>query len=257
MSPFKLSRRRNRWLKTGKFDAPSNLFEHICLPATQKWTRQCFSGNVYLCYLKLFLLLENFYNGKIMLSLYNLYLLGINYLDFVSKPVILVKLLWSLKIQCAFLLLTIFLDSTSYSSQWLWHSFISPTKHNGDSLLTIAASLIFLICISSGLLLVVNGYFYVFNDHFHIMHWFSTFLLLWPFNEVPHIWWQPFLKLFSLLLSNCDFTTVMNFNVNICIFDGLRWTKTCEMVAQPPQSVKTPRLRTTDIMNWFISVCSL
>jgi hypothetical protein len=30
--------------------------------------------------------------------------------------------------------------------------------------------------------------------------------------------WTPTIKLFSLLLHNCEFTTVVNYNVNNCVF---------------------------------------
>lgn len=35
-------------------------------------------------------------------------------------------------------------------------------------------------------------------------------------------WWQPITKLLWLLLHNCNFMTVMNCKVNICVFHGLR-----------------------------------
>ena len=48
--------------------------------------------------------------------------------------------------------------------------------------------------------------------------WLSSFLVLWPFNTVPHVVVTPTIKLFSLLLHNCNFATVMNNNANICVF---------------------------------------
>ena len=51
--------------------------------------------------------------------------------------------------------------------------------------------------------------------------WFLTFLVLQAFNIVPHVVVNPpppTIKLFLLLLQNCNFATVMNHNVNICVF---------------------------------------
>lgn len=45
--------------------------------------------------------------------------------------------------------------------------------------------------------------------------WFSTFLILIPFNTVPHVVVTPDCKIL-LLLHNCNFATVMNHNANIC-----------------------------------------
>ena len=48
--------------------------------------------------------------------------------------------------------------------------------------------------------------------------WFSTLLMLWPFNIVPCVVVNPpTIKLF-LLLHNSRFATVMNHDVNICVF---------------------------------------
>jgi hypothetical protein len=59
--------------------------------------------------------------------------------------------------------------------------------------------------------------------------WFSTFLKLQPLNTVPHGVVTPD-HLFSLLLHNCNFVTVMDHNVN---------------TLQTPKGVTTLRLRTT------------
>ena len=45
--------------------------------------------------------------------------------------------------------------------------------------------------------------------------WFSTFLMLRPFNTVPHVVVTPNHEVISLLLYNYDFATVMNHNVEI------------------------------------------
>ena len=44
---------------------------------------------------------------------------------------------------------------------------------------------------------------------------FSTFLVLSPFNSVPHVVMTPKNKRILLLLHNCNFATPMNHNVNI------------------------------------------
>jgi hypothetical protein len=49
---------------------------------------------------------------------------------------------------------------------------------------------------------------------------FSTFLMLWPFNTVPHVV-TPNIELFLLLLHDCNFATAMNYNVNIFRDRGL------------------------------------
>ena len=45
--------------------------------------------------------------------------------------------------------------------------------------------------------------------------WFSNFLMLQPFDTVPRVVMNPTIKLFLLLLHNCNFATVMNHNVHI------------------------------------------
>lgn len=45
--------------------------------------------------------------------------------------------------------------------------------------------------------------------------WFSAFQMLRPFNAVPPIVVTPTIRLFLLILHNCNFATVMNSNVNI------------------------------------------
>ena len=42
--------------------------------------------------------------------------------------------------------------------------------------------------------------------------WFSTFLMLWPFNIVPPVAVTPNHKIILLRLHKCDFATIMNHN---------------------------------------------
>ena len=51
-----------------------------------------------------------------------------------------------------------------------------------------------------------------------ISRWFPTFLMLWPFNTVPHAVVTPTITLLILVLYNYNFPTVMNHNVNTCVF---------------------------------------
>jgi hypothetical protein len=48
-----------------------------------------------------------------------------------------------------------------------------------------------------------------------LKEWFSTFLMLWPFNTVLHVVVTSNHKIISLLLHNCNFAVVINCNVNI------------------------------------------
>ena len=48
-----------------------------------------------------------------------------------------------------------------------------------------------------------------------LVQWFSTFLMLRPFNAAPHVVVTPNHKIIALMLHNCNFATVMNHNVNI------------------------------------------
>ena len=48
--------------------------------------------------------------------------------------------------------------------------------------------------------------------------WLSTFLMLQPLNTVPHVVLTPTIRLFLLLLHNCNFATAIDQNVNICVF---------------------------------------
>jgi hypothetical protein len=45
--------------------------------------------------------------------------------------------------------------------------------------------------------------------------WFSTFLMLGPFNTAPHVVVNPNHKIILLLLQNRNFATVMNHDVNV------------------------------------------
>jgi hypothetical protein len=56
----------------------------------------------------------------------------------------------------------------------------------------------------------------------------STFLMLQPFNTVSYVVTPPNHKLFSLLLCNCNFYTIINHNVNISVVSGLK--QPCERV---------------------------
>lgn len=47
-----------------------------------------------------------------------------------------------------------------------------------------------------------------------IKQWFSTFLMLQPYNRVSHIVQTSTLNTFSLLLHDCNLVAVMNGNVN-------------------------------------------
>ena len=48
-----------------------------------------------------------------------------------------------------------------------------------------------------------------------LTQWFSTFLVLQPFNTVSHVVVTPNHNIISLLLYNCNFATIVNYNVNI------------------------------------------
>jgi hypothetical protein len=48
--------------------------------------------------------------------------------------------------------------------------------------------------------------------------WLSTSLVLQPFTLVPHVVVAPNITLFLLLLHYCNFATVRNHNINICVF---------------------------------------
>jgi hypothetical protein len=50
--------------------------------------------------------------------------------------------------------------------------------------------------------------------------WFSAFLTLQHFFM---LWWPQTIKLFSLLLYCCNFAAIMNCNINVYVFSGLRW----------------------------------
>jgi hypothetical protein len=64
--------------------------------------------------------------------------------------------------------------------------------------------------------------------------WFSTFLMLQPFNTVPHVVVTiPQIKLFLLLLHNYNLATITHHNVNI-LYTEYRWYAT---PCPPPQRV--------------------
>ena len=77
-----------------------------------------------------------------------------------------------------------------------------------------------------------NWIFMIFHS---LEHWFSIFLMLWPFNTVHVVVTQPPQKKNCfMLLHNWDFTTVLNCNVNIWNAGYLIWD---------PQRGRTHRLR--------------
>lgn len=45
--------------------------------------------------------------------------------------------------------------------------------------------------------------------------WFFAFLTLWHFDTVPHVALTSTIKLFLLFIHNCNFATLVNYNVNI------------------------------------------
>jgi hypothetical protein len=50
------------------------------------------------------------------------------------------------------------------------------------------------------------------------VQWFSTFPMLRPFNTAPYVVVSPpTIQLFSWLLYNCNFATVINHSVNTCV----------------------------------------
>lgn len=49
-----------------------------------------------------------------------------------------------------------------------------------------------------------------------LKQWFSPFLMLQPFNTIPHVVATPTINLFWLLVYNCNFPTVVN--CNFCVF---------------------------------------
>jgi hypothetical protein len=53
----------------------------------------------------------------------------------------------------------------------------------------------------------------------NLEQWFSTFLMLQPFNTAPHgVVTPPTIRLFLLRLRSCNFATVVSHNVNIYAF---------------------------------------
>nr|BAC28255.1 unnamed protein product [Mus musculus] len=63
--------------------------------------------------------------------------------------------------------------------------------------------------------------------------WFSTSLMLWPFNTGPHVGDSQPKLIFLLLLHSCNFATVMSHNVNVCLLMVLG--DLCEKVVCDPQ----------------------
>jgi len=52
------------------------------------------------------------------------------------------------------------------------------------------------------------------DSRFMLALGFSNFRKLQPFNTVLHVMVTPIVKLFPLLLHNCNFATVMSHNIN-------------------------------------------
>jgi hypothetical protein len=78
--------------------------------------------------------------------------------------------------------------------------------------------------------------------------WLSTFLMLRPFNTVPHVVVTPSHKTISLLLLNWNFATVMNHNIN-------GWYT--GYLIQNPKGVVAHRLRTTAVAQWIVGLLVL
>lgn len=76
-----------------------------------------------------------------------------------------------------------------------------------------------------------------------LQQWFSTFLTLGPFTTTPHAVVTPKHKIILLLLRNCNFATVVNHNVNICVF----WWPWMTPVkgSCDPQKVRDPQVGRT------------
>lgn len=66
-----------------------------------------------------------------------------------------------------------------------------------------------------------EGCYFSSSDLVRVSKWFSIFLILSPFNTVPHGVVTPDHKIISLLLYNCKFATVMNHNINISDMQGI------------------------------------
>jgi hypothetical protein len=79
--------------------------------------------------------------------------------------------------------------------------------------------------------------------------WFSTFVMVWPFNAVPHVWWPLTIELFSLLLHNSNFATAMSHHVNICLF---QWAQMKGLNDPPPQRACYPQVESI----WSRGRCS-
>lgn len=81
-----------------------------------------------------------------------------------------------------------------------------------------------------------------------LAQWFSAFLMLWSFNTAPHVVVAPTIKLFLLLLCNCNLSTVMNCNVDI-------WY----VIPLPMKRVTTQSLRTTGLVCLYqaVKICVL
>jgi len=77
--------------------------------------------------------------------------------------------------------------------------------------------------------------------------WFSTFLMLWAFNTVLHVMMTPpTIKLFLLLLPNCNFAVrIIMWNL-ICLISDMRHLWKCHST---PKGIMTHRLKNTPLRN--------
>jgi hypothetical protein len=76
-----------------------------------------------------------------------------------------------------------------------------------------------------------------------LKQWSSAFLMLWPFNTIPKVVVTTAIKLFPLLLHNCNFATITYYNVNISVFPWCYGTHVNPPV-QPSKGVTIHRLWT-------------
>ena len=75
-----------------------------------------------------------------------------------------------------------------------------------------------------------------------------AFLMLWPFTILPYDVLIPKHKIILLLLHNCNFATVMNCNINLCIFSWSQLTLVNGLFT--PKGTLTYRLRTIDLVGY-------
>ena len=76
---------------------------------------------------------------------------------------------------------------------------------------------------------------------------FSTFLMLQPFNTVPHVVVTHSHKIISLPLHNCNFATVVSCHVDICVYRG-SYVTSVKGLLNYLQRVETHRLRNSALV---------